>query len=185
MKTIILAAVLMTAQLIIPAAAAENVEWTDGNFGVYAEYSRYIPEDAEDTVRISNGYAKVKTGNGFRFGGLYRLPNIPVAVEASLLLAEGDMEFGSDADSLSGHGDWELTHKMIGVRFAPNLEEDFQFSAGGGLSLWDASFDQFIVPDDDGSEPYFSVFGGWRFIHASWLHIDGDNAIGLGANIWL
>ena len=185
MKAIILAIVFATAQFIVPAAVAESAEWEDGNIGVYAEYSRYIPEDAEETVRISNGYAKLETGNGFRVGGLYRFPDLPVAVEASLLLAEGGVEFGGNSGNLSDAGDWEVTAKMVGMRFVPNLGGDFHFSAGGGVNFWDVSLDEFHVPDDDGTDAYFTASGGWRFVHASWWHSDGDNAIGLGATIWL
>ena len=184
MKIFILAAMFMTAQFIAPVALAESAEWERGNFGVYAEYSRYIPEDAEDTVCGGNGCAKIETGNGFRFGGLYRFSSLPVALEASLLLAEGGVEFGSGAGNLSDAGDWEYTAKMIGVRFVPNLGENFHFSAGGGVNLWDASLEEFYIADDDGTDTYFTASGGWRFINASWWHSDGDNAIGLGVILW-
>ena len=184
MRTIILAAMFAMAQFIFPAAAAENLKWEDGNVGVYAEYSRYIPEDADETLCGGN-CARVESGNGFRFGGLYRFPDIPVAAEASLLLATGDVKFGGSATNLSDAGDWEVTHKMLGFRLSPTLDGNFHFSAGAGLSLWDVSLDEFYVPDDDGTDAYFTAYGGWKFAHVSWFHADGDNAFGLGATIWL
>ena len=185
MKIITFAVAFAMALFTVPAAFAENAEWQNGNFGAYAEYSRYIPEDAEDTICGTNGCGKLETGNGFRFGGLYRFPQFPIAIEGSVLLAEGGVEFGGSSGNLADAGDWEVAYKMVGLRFVPDLGGDFHFSAGGGVNFWDVSLDEFHLPDDDGTDAYFTIHGGWRFFHASWLHSDGDNAIGLGATIWL
>ena len=193
MKNLILSAILSAATLINPLAMAEEntTEEVDSNspFSLYGEYVRFIPEDAEDTQcsnpNSSIACGKIRTGNGFRAGASYAFADFPIEVEASLLLASGEVQVGSSISSLQDSGDWEYTAKMIGVRFSPNIGRDFHISLGSGVNFADVSFDEFAISDDDSTEAYWTAFVGWRFVHASWWHSDGDNALGAGMTIRL